>query len=332
MTSPSTTMSFGGAPGVATTGVPAAGVSRTAWPGTRMSITVLPISTRSPVLSDGVVETVAVHDGPVGRPEVLHGEAVAGGREAGVAAGDVGVLVEHDVCDARIAADHELLADGPLCARRRTGDECQDRSVGICFSRVGCWGMGEACSHRGRIDHQPANLHDRGELDPVAGLELARPRGRCPFTKVPLVEPRSSTATPPSTGANDACLEEISVSAMTTSAPGSRPTRTVPPMGNSRPASCPSTITRVRFDTGDPSRAPAPSEGPGQPRLAGRSARIGCSKPRTRALSMPPIPPGPGPSEFSTWRFQTRPASFLEGARRRFGDVWMLRLVGTRTS
>ena len=49
------------------------------------------------------------------------------------------------------------------------------------------------------------------------------PVRRCPFTKVPLVEPRSSTATPPSTGANDACLEEISVSAMTTSAPGRGP-------------------------------------------------------------------------------------------------------------
>lgn len=44
---------------------------------------------------------------------------------------------------------------------------------------------------------------------------------------------------------------------------------------------------------------------------------------------MPSIPPGPGPSRvLNTWRFQTRPASFLEGARRRFGDVWMLRLVG----
>jgi cytochrome P450 family 135 len=44
---------------------------------------------------------------------------------------------------------------------------------------------------------------------------------------------------------------------------------------------------------------------------------------------MPSIPPGPGPSRvLNTWRFQTRPASFLEDARRRFGDVWMLRLVG----
>jgi cytochrome P450 family 135 len=44
---------------------------------------------------------------------------------------------------------------------------------------------------------------------------------------------------------------------------------------------------------------------------------------------MPSIPPGPGPSRvLNTWRFQTRPATFLEDARRRFGDVWMLRLVG----
>ena len=44
---------------------------------------------------------------------------------------------------------------------------------------------------------------------------------------------------------------------------------------------------------------------------------------------MPSIPPGPGPSRIlNTWRFQTRPASLLEGARRRFGNVWMLRLVG----
>ena len=44
---------------------------------------------------------------------------------------------------------------------------------------------------------------------------------------------------------------------------------------------------------------------------------------------MPSIPPGPGPSRIlNTWRFQTRPASLLEDARRRFGNVWMLRLVG----
>jgi cytochrome P450 len=44
---------------------------------------------------------------------------------------------------------------------------------------------------------------------------------------------------------------------------------------------------------------------------------------------MPSIPPGPGPSRvLNTWRFQTRPTSFLEDARRRYGDVWMLRLVG----
>jgi cytochrome P450 len=44
---------------------------------------------------------------------------------------------------------------------------------------------------------------------------------------------------------------------------------------------------------------------------------------------MSSIPPGPGPSRIlNTWRFQTRPASFLEDARARFGNVWMLRLVG----
>jgi cytochrome P450 family 135 len=44
---------------------------------------------------------------------------------------------------------------------------------------------------------------------------------------------------------------------------------------------------------------------------------------------MPSIPPGPGPSRVvNTWRFQTDPVPFLEGSRRRFGDVWMLRLVG----
>ena len=44
---------------------------------------------------------------------------------------------------------------------------------------------------------------------------------------------------------------------------------------------------------------------------------------------MPSIPPGPGPSRvLNTWRFQTRPVEFLEAARKRYGDVWMLRLVG----
>jgi cytochrome P450 len=44
---------------------------------------------------------------------------------------------------------------------------------------------------------------------------------------------------------------------------------------------------------------------------------------------MPSIPPGPGPSRvLNTWRFQTRPTSFLEAAHDRYGDVWMLRLVG----
>ncbi len=44
---------------------------------------------------------------------------------------------------------------------------------------------------------------------------------------------------------------------------------------------------------------------------------------------MPSVPPGPGPSRIlNTWRFQTRPVELLEDARRRFGDVWMLRLVG----
>ena len=44
---------------------------------------------------------------------------------------------------------------------------------------------------------------------------------------------------------------------------------------------------------------------------------------------MPSIPPGPGPSRvLNTWRFQTRPTTFLESARERYGDVWMLRLVG----
>src|SRR4051812_33944377 len=44
---------------------------------------------------------------------------------------------------------------------------------------------------------------------------------------------------------------------------------------------------------------------------------------------MPSIPPGPGPSRvLNTWRFQTRPVPFMETARRRYGQVWMLRLVG----
>ncbi len=44
---------------------------------------------------------------------------------------------------------------------------------------------------------------------------------------------------------------------------------------------------------------------------------------------MPSVPPGPGPSRvLNTWRFQTRPVELLEDARRRFGHVWMLRLVG----
>jgi cytochrome P450 family 135 len=41
------------------------------------------------------------------------------------------------------------------------------------------------------------------------------------------------------------------------------------------------------------------------------------------------LPPGPSTSRvLNTWRFQTRPAPFMENARRRYGDVWMLRLVG----
>ena len=44
---------------------------------------------------------------------------------------------------------------------------------------------------------------------------------------------------------------------------------------------------------------------------------------------MPSVPLGPGPSRvLNTWRFQTRPVALLEDARRRYGDVWMLRLVG----
>jgi cytochrome P450 family 135 len=45
---------------------------------------------------------------------------------------------------------------------------------------------------------------------------------------------------------------------------------------------------------------------------------------------MPPqLPDGPSTSRvFNTWRFQKKPVPFMEAARKRYGDVWMLRLVG----
>jgi cytochrome P450 family 135 len=41
------------------------------------------------------------------------------------------------------------------------------------------------------------------------------------------------------------------------------------------------------------------------------------------------LPPGPSVSRvLNTLRFQTRPVAFLEAARRKYGDVWLLELVG----
>ena len=177
MTSPSTTMSFGGAPGG-----PATGGCRhddlhgrlTGHPDVDHRVSDLnPIPGTE---GDGVVQAVPVDDRSVRRPEILDGEAVPGGREAGVAARDVGVLIEHDVGGAGVATDHELLTHGPFGARVLAGDDDQDRERRDLLVPGDLLRNGHGRRSRlRRVGRQAPNLHDRGaELDPVAGVKLAR--------------------------------------------------------------------------------------------------------------------------------------------------------------
>src|SRR4051794_26568765 len=66
---------------------------------------------------------------------------------------------------------------------------------------------------------------------------------RAPFTKVPLVEPRSSTVTVEPSTDSDAWRREASASSITSPALWSRPTTVAPESSNSRPVFGPSTTT-----------------------------------------------------------------------------------------
>ena len=76
-------------------------------------------------------------------------------------------------------------------------------------------------------------------------LSVTACSSRCPFTNVPLVEPRSWTMSPAPAGEKLACLRETSGSwsSTTSAAPGSRPTTTCSPTGTSVPACCPAEKT-----------------------------------------------------------------------------------------
>ena len=84
-----------------------------------------------------------------------------------------------------------------------------------------------------------------------------------PFTKVPFIEPRSSTSTPRSTSRTTACRREISLSG-TTRSTFSRPSTTSPSISSVRPCSGPEVTFSVRMNPRptlvQPPRAGQPSE------------------------------------------------------------------------
>ena len=249
------------------------GARRRARPPVRTSMTVLRARPDRRVSRAMRRQTAAVHERPVRRAEVLHREPRPGGGEGGVPAGDLGVLVEDHVGRAR---DRARRTTWPPTKHLLTGqlalDEVEHRHRGDLRIRVtwraggtgaaGAGGGGAAAEAGGGGGGAAAEAASGGGGGGGgAGMRTSivvvpswirspawswrEPVTRSPFTKVPLVEPRSSTVMPPSEGVKEACRVETSESASTRSAPGSRPTIIVAVTGNSRPASGPSTIARV---------------------------------------------------------------------------------------